>query len=137
MNEVIYEKQYPLVDVDQLKCAGKCSSIPELSFEEFMEKANSAIELIPIPERQELVENFLKTAIQVSEEYEIDLTVTKCDELVSACFTVESGPCAEALKPLFILADRYFFTVCKDYRLMISLDFYTHAVYRNGRRQVP
>lgn len=133
MNEVIYEKYYPLVDVEQLNGAGKCSSIPELSFEEFMEKANSAIELIPIPERQELAEHFLKTAIQVSEEYEIDLAVTKCDELVSACFTVESGPYAEALKPLFILADRYFFTVCKDYRLMISLDSYTHKVLRNGK----
>lgn len=133
MNEVIYEKHYPLVDAEQLNGVGKCSSIPELSFEEFMEKANSAIELIPIPERQELAEHFLKNAIQVSEEYEIDLTVTKCDKLVSACFTVESGPCAEALKPLFILADRYFFTVCKDYRLMISLDFYTHKVLRNGK----
>lgn len=106
------------------------------SFEKFMEKAN-AVELKPIPERQKLAEHFVKTAIQISDEYEIDLTVTKCDELVSACFTVESGSYAEAMETLFVLADRYFFTVCKDFQLMLSLDFYTHEVYRDGRKQAP
>lgn len=136
MDEVIYQKTYPLPEIEPIIDAEQHGRTPVLSFEEFMEKAN-AVELIPIPERQELAEHFAKSAIQVSEEYEIDLMVTKCDELVSACFTVESGPCAEALKPLFILADRYFFTVCKDYRLMLSLDFYTHEVYREGKKLAP
>lgn len=136
MNEVVYQKTYPLPEIDQIKNVELHGMVPELSFEKFMEKAN-AVDLIPIPGSQERAEHFVKTAIHISEEYGIDLMVTKCDELVSACFTVESGPCAEALRTLFILADRYFFTVCKDYRLMLSLDFYTHEVYRDGRKQAP
>lgn len=111
-------------------------TVPSLSVDDYMKKVND-VQLEYIAERESEVQSFIDTAIQISNVFQLDLTVEKNDECVSATFTVEGGPCPESLKPLFILADRYFFTVCKDYRLMISLDYYTHRVYRNGRLLAP
>lgn len=136
MKKIIYQKQYPSVDDIVSEIQQPAKVIPFLSFDAFMEKAND-VQLEPMPEREAMSQTFINTAIQVSDLFQIDLTVEQNEEYISAVFTVESGPCPEALKPLFVLADRYFFTVCKDYRLMISLDFYTHKVFRNGRLIAP
>lgn len=136
MKSTIYQKTYPMIDTFIETVSQTSDTVPPLSFEDFMKKAND-VQLEYIAEREIEVQSFIDTAIQISNVFQLDLTVEKDDECVSATFTVESGPCPESLRPLFIFADRYFFTVCKDYRLMISLDYYTHRVYRNGRLVAP
>lgn len=136
MKSTIYQKTYPKIDTYIDTVLQTSDTVPPLSFDDFMNKAND-VQLEYIAERETEVQSFIDTAIQISNTFQLDLTVEKTDECVSASFTVESGPCPESLKPLFILADRYFFTVCKDYRLIISLDYFTHRVYRNGRLIAP
>lgn len=136
MKTVIYQKTYPMIDSIANSIPQSFDNAPILSFDDFMNRAKD-VQLEYIPGREKESQIFINTAIRISEEYQLDLTIEKNDELISAIYTVESGPCPEALKPLFILADRYFFTVCKDYRLMVALDYYTHKVYRNGRLIAP
>lgn len=136
MKTIIYQKTYPMIDSIADSVPQSFDNAPILSFDDFMNRAND-VQLEYIPGREEESKVFINTAIRLSEEYQLDLTIEKNDELISASYTVESGSCPEALKPLFILADRYFFTVCKDYRLWVSLDYYTHKVYRNGRLIAP
>lgn len=136
MKSVVFQKAYPTIDsiVDSIPHSFDKASA--FSFDEFMKRAND-VQLEYIPERESESRAFIDTAIRVSDEYQLDLTIEKDDECITASYSVESGPCPEALKPLFILADRYFFTVCKDYRLMISLDYFTHRVNRNRRLIAP
>lgn len=136
MKSIVFQKVYPKIDSIVNSIPHSFDKAPAFSFDEFMKRAND-VQLAYIPERESESRVFIDTAIRVSDEYQLDLTIEKDDECITACYTVESGPCPEALKPLFILADRYFFTVCKDYRLMISLDYFTHRVYRNGRLIAP
>lgn len=136
MKSIIYQKTHPMIDTFVDTVSQTSDTVPPLSFDDFMKKAND-VQLEYIAEREIEVQSFINTAIHISNVFQLDVTVEKNDECISATFTVEGGPCPEALKPLFILADRYFFTVCKDYRLMISLDYYTHRVYRNGRLLAP
>lgn len=136
MKSIIYQKTYSMIDTFVDTVSQTSDTVPPLSFDDFMNKAND-VQLEYIAEREIEVQSFINTAIHISNVFQLDLTVEKDDECVSATFTVESGPCPESLKPLFILADRYFFTVRKDYRLILSLDYYTHRVYRNGRLIAP
>lgn len=136
MKSIVYKKAYPTTDSIVDSIPHSFDKAPAFSFDEFMERTND-VQLAYIPERGSESRVFIDTAIRVSDEYQLDLTIEKDDECITASYSVESGPCPEALKPLFILADRYFFTVCKDYRLMISLDYFTHRVYRNGRLIAP
>lgn len=128
MKSVLFQKSYPAIH-------NVVDSMPH-SFDEFMKRAND-VQLEYIPERESESRDFIDMAIRVSDEYQLDLIIKQDNECITASYTVESGPCPEALKPLFILADRYFFTVCKNYQLMISLDYFTHRVYRNGRLIAP
>lgn len=135
MKKVLYQKTYPPVDC-MFTISESIGNKSLRSAEEFMRNSNNVV-MEQIQERKGSAQIYINTAIRLSEEYEIDLLLEKKDCYISAAFTTECGPCPEALKPLFILADRYFFTVCSDHRLLITLDYFTHKVVRNGHILAP
>lgn len=101
MKSIVFQKAYPTTDsiVDSIPCS--FDRAPAFSFDEFMKRADD-VQLEYIPERESESGAFVDMAIRVSDEYQLDLTIEKDDECITACYTVESGPCPEALKPLFL-----------------------------------
>ena len=142
--EVIYEKRFPKwempsdeelaedkVDADEPK--------ERLTFEQIMEKIYKDVTYVPMPERTEEAKAFLRKAIEVSELYEMDVKIERRTTHISVTYYFDFGGGMKALTDIIGMADDLAFFGRKDneYDIVMSLDFYTHTVYRNGRQENP
>ena len=142
--EVIYEKKFPKcemtsdeelaedeVDADEPK--------ERLTFEQIMEKIYKDVTYVPMPERTEEAKAFLRKAIEVSELYEMDVKIERRTTHISVTYYFNFGGGMKALTDIIGMADDLAFFGRKDneYDIVMSLDFYTHTVYRNGRQENP
>ena len=91
MKNTIYQKTYPTIDTTSGTVLQFSDTVPSLSVDDYMKKVND-VQLEYIAERESEVQSFIDTAIQISNVFQLDLTVEKNDECVSATFTVEGGP---------------------------------------------
>ena len=142
--ELVYEKKY-----SQEKLSNLChttqvimgetepSSLPP-SFDAFYKKLVEDTVCVIIPPRAALEEVFIQEAIDVSELYKIDIRIEKRTSHIVAMLSFDYGGNMLALNPILSMADDYSFSRGTNGRdLTISLDFYTHAVYRNGHLVAP
>lgn len=142
--EVIYEKKFPKwempsdeelaeikVDADEQK--------EHLTFEQIMQKIYEGVEYVLMPKRAEAANEFVRKAIEVSELYEMDIKIEKRTSHISATYYFNYGAGMKHLTDIIGMADDLAFFGRKDnaYDIVMSLDFYTHAVYRNGRQINP
>ena len=140
--EVIYEKKFPKwempsdeelaedkVDADEPK--------ERLTFEQIMEKIYKDVTYVPMPERTEEAKAFRRKAIEVSELYEMDVKIERRTTHISVTYYFDFGGGMKALTDIIGMADDLAFFGRKDneYDIVMSLDFYTHTVYRNGRQE--
>ena len=103
-----------------------------------MQDLETSTVLVLLPPRQLGAEKFIKTAIGVSELYHLDLKLTRHSSHICATLSFDDGGGMTALKPLLALGDDYaFFTNIYGKHNTISIDYYTHAVYRHDRLLAP
>ncbi len=142
--EVIYEKKFPKwempsdeelaedkVDTDEPK--------EHLTFEQIIEKVYEGVEYVPMPERAEAANEFVRKAIEVSDLYEMDIKIEKRTSHISVTYYFDFGGGMKALTDIIGMADdlAFFGRKDKEYDLVMCLDFYTHTVYRNGHKVNP
>ncbi len=142
--EVIYEKKFPKWEMpseEELEEMKVDNNNPKerLTFEQIIEKVYEGVECVPMPERAEAANEFIRKAIEVSNLYEMDVKIEKRTSHISATYYFNYGPGMKHLTDVIGMADDLAFFGRKDnaYDVVMSLDFYTHAVYRNGRQVNP
>ena len=144
MGKVIYEKKFPKQDwlgetekncVDAEHCAFPDKPVTAASILEW--KARNTVYIL-IPGRQKAVRQFIRTAIRLSEENQIDIKIVRNFECVTVSLMFEARPGMGYLKEVIRYADNInFFANVNGYEIIISLDCYTHAVYRHGIQLYP
>ena len=80
MAKVIYEKRYPKKDVDELFESLEASAelqdeLMPPSFQDMMNELNRNTVYVLMPEREASAQQFLRTAIDVSSTYQLDIKV--------------------------------------------------------------
>lgn len=142
--EVIYEKKFPKWEMPSEEELAECKVDTDkpkerLTFEQIMEQIYKDVTYVPMPERTEEAKAFIRKAIEVSELYEMDVKIERRTTHISVTYYFDFGGGMKALTDIIGMADdlAFFGRKDKEYELVMCLDFYTHAVYRNGRKENP
>ena len=142
---VIYEKHYPhptfeeeMKEYEKWKKGQESSPgykpEPEITFDEFYKNIMENRTLILLPERMKRSENFIKIAIETSEQYELDTRISRKDDRIEVDYSFDCAGDMDFLMPIFRQADSIsFFTGIYGFDITISLDYFTHAVFDKGR----
>ena len=145
-SETIYEKKFPkqempsFEELDEVKVSTDVDENKErLSFEQIMAEIYKDVIYVFMPERAKAADEFVRKAIEVSELYEMDIKIEKSASQISATYYFDFGGNMKHLTDIIGMADDIAFFGRKDkaYDIVMSLDFYTHATYRNGRQVNP
>jgi len=142
-SKVIYEKKFPKMEIPTLEQieeqnATESEEKERLTFEEIMQQIYKDLVYVLIPERAMKAEAFIRKAIAVSELYEMDIKIERHFSHVSANYYFDCGGAMKHLIDIIKEADEIaFFRPKEGCDIIMSLDFYTHAEYRNGRRVEP
>lgn len=140
--EVIYKKKYKHKDILTV-AEYTLKAIPytqkeKHAFKGYYDMLQSSIELVPIPERKRKCKKFICLAIATSKVYEIDTVIACHNSHISVDLSFDCGGGMKYLKALLAFADDYsFFTGINDREITICLDYYTHYVYKSGKRVAP
>lgn len=143
MAKVIYEKRFPKKDVDELFESLEASAelqdeLMPPSFQDMMNKLNRNTVYVLMPEREASAQQFLRTAIDVSSTYQLDIKVEEHRSHITVYYYFNSSGCMGFLRRVLEYADDLaFFTNIKGYDIVMAIDYYTHAVYRRGRKVNP
>lgn len=139
MPKILYEKKYPKRKIDELPAAfERNDEARKQSFDDIMQELLQDTIYVLMPERKERAVLFIQTAIEVSKAYELDIKIEEHLSHLTVYFYFDCSGCMGFLKEVVALADDLaFFTHAEGYDLVLALDYYTHAVYRHGRRINP
>lgn len=141
--EVLYEKRYPrtdlVVDYDQVETdKAVAPNESNHSFEEMLKRFYADTTYVLIPDRVKASEDFVRVAIEVSELYELDTKITRHLDHISVDYSFDCGGGMRDINHVFGMADQFsFFKNINGRDITVSLDFFTHAVVRNGRVVAP
>ena len=144
MGNIIYEKRYPRENAERIEALSKTldketeetQQIP--TFEEFLRRVYENQVCILIPERQRLAEKFIRTACEVSKLYRLDIKITQYSDHISVDYYFNAVGGLRYLREIVKYADEIsFFANSMGYDIVMCLDFYTHAVFRNGHLMHP
>lgn len=144
MGNIIYEKRYPRENAEGIEALSKTldketeetQQIP--TFEEFLRQVYENQVCILIPERQRLAEKFIRTACEVSKLYRLDIKITQYSDHISVDYYFNAAGGLRYLREIVKYADEIsFFANSMGYDTVMCLDFYTHAVFRNGHLMHP
>lgn len=138
--EVIYKKTFLEKSIDEIEFSmieQKDKSKKHMTFDEIINEIFREIAYVLLPERAKTAEAFVKTAIEISETYELD-KIVKHHSHISVNYYFNSTGCMGFLRKVIMFADDIeFFTNTKGYDIVMSIDHYTHAVIRDGKRIKP
>lgn len=141
MAEVIYEKKYPTKEVEfpvEPVEEKPLTDEQRKDAEQFLQELETSLVRVLLPQRQKGAESFIKAAIGVSELYQLDLRLTRHDSHISATLSFDDGGGMSALQPLLAMGDDFaFFSKIHGRDHTISVDYFTHAVYRHGHLIAP
>lgn len=144
MGNIIYEKRYPRENAEGIEALSKTldketeetQQIP--TFEEFLRRVYENQVCILSPERQRLAEKFIRTACEVSKLYRLDIKITQYSDHISVDYYFNAVGGLRYLREIVKYADEIsFFANSMGYDIVMCLDFYTHAVFRNGHLMHP
>ena len=143
--EVIYEKTYPREDIAELHAAlyeevedQDREEKQRMTFDEIIEEIYEGVEYEPLPERAKSAEIFVELAKRISEIYELNVKITRRHSHISVDYCFNSSGCMGFLKYIMRFADDIsFFANINGYDIVMSIDHYTHAETRHGRRIHP
>lgn len=142
-DELLYEKKFDDVDevqeyLDSLSEEEKNElrkKFPPPDFNEFLKKLEEYTTSEPLPEKEKNADAFISTAKDISEMYEMDIKIQRHDTHISVELSFDGGVAMKYLKDVFVLADDIaFFANTNGRKITICIDYYTHAVFYNGRR---
>lgn len=142
-SKTIYAKQFPKWEMpseEEIRTINNSadSETEHLTFEQIIEKIYKDVVYVLMPERVERAEAFIRKAIAVSELYEIDIKIEQHFSHISANYYFDCGGDMKHLIDIIKEADEIaFFRPKEGCDIIMSLDFYTHAEYRNGRQVEP
>lgn len=142
--EIIYQRKYPKINysalLDEENHAKKAETdtatadIDIPSFDEILERIKKSTSYVLLPDRIEESQQFIEEAIYVSELYRMDLMLVRHTSHIVAELSFDCGINLTEIQPLLALSDECsFFTNIGDHELTITLEYFTHAVVRNGR----
>lgn len=149
MQKVIYQKKYPKPSAEELEaelegCDDLFKQFEEMTSNEsvtekdIFKMLNKGAVYVPLPDRVKPAEEFIKTAIDISETYEIDTEIRQGAGTITVVFSFDSGGAMGFLKRAVRFADDISLLANVDgYDIVMILDFCTHAVYRHGRQMRP
>ena len=138
MGRIIYEKEYPKENLEEPIIEPEEQKVLDISFEEFMRRGYENRFSIPIPHRENGAKAFIAAVKDVSELYQIDVKITEYIDHISADFCFDAGGSLRYMKEVLKLADDIsFFANMRGYEIIMSLDYYTHAVFKGGRQVYP
>ena len=81
-----------------------------------------------------MAKTFIKTAIEISNDYELDIEIEEHLSHISATYYFDCGACMGFLRRIIEMSDDIsFFDHIKGFDMVMSLDFYTKAVFKRGR----
>ena len=111
---------------------------PTPSFEEIMQKIQANTTYVLMPERIKASADFIQAAIEVSELYELDTKIERHFDHISVDYSFNCCGGLRDINRVIGMADQSsFFKDIFGWDITISLDFFTHAVVRNGRVVAP
>ena len=142
-SKIIYEKKYPPLEIPPLEEIKEQNTTADekterLTFEQIMEKIYKDMVYVLIPEREAKAKAFIRQAIAVSELYEMDVKIEQHFSHISATYYFDYGCGMKHLLDVAKMADDLaFFKPKEGHDIVMSLDFFTHLEYRNGRQVRP
>jgi len=143
IKEIIYEKQFSNINLlsfeEYEKTYSQCEEKTEpMTYEQIIETLYKDIVYIIIPDRAERSELFIRKAIEIADLYKISIRIEKYLSHISVNFNFYCGVGMKCLIDIIKDADEIsFFKSTTDDNIILSLDFYTHAEYRKGRKINP
>lgn len=144
--KIIYEKTYPKESIEEISAFMTDKDDPlkadkikkQSTFDTFIEGAYKDVKFVYLPERKKSAKAFVKTAIEISQIYELDVKVTQHYSHISVDYYFNNTVSMGLLKRLVAFADDIsFFSNIKGYDILMSIAHYTHAVLRHGRQMQP
>lgn len=109
-----------------------------LPWKNFYEQFNENTSFVVMPQRLAMRREFVNAAIEVAEQYSIDVVITEYDERITADLSFDCGGAMKLLKRVIGYADNIsFFRGIRGREITLSVDFYTHAVFRSGKKLAP
>ena len=135
---VLYEKNYPsLSEVAAALADRGPDAIPEPRPIEDVYKDVAMAKKVPIPGRDERIAEFIDTAREASDEFMVSVKILLFEDRVQARYTLTDGlGTLKFLSGLIDLADSASF-ILEGKALVITLNFYTHSTWLNGRSLLP
>ncbi len=125
--DIIYEKKYPRISDQSEQNAPTGAAVQNAAFDEFIEKLND-ITYAPIPGRAEGSKIFIRTAIEISEQYELDITIQRHKSYYTVTYSFDCGGGMTDIGRIFGMADQFaFFKDIHGTDITIVMDYYTHA----------
>lgn len=147
--KVIYKKKYDRMTVEEIEQTfiddsrdfnenEKPMNEKESSSQEIFKLLNKGAVFVPLPEREQLAKDFIRQAILISETYQIDAEIREGGGSITVMYSFDCGGAMGFLKSVIQYADDIsFFSNTNGYEIVLALDFYTHALYRHGRKMRP
>ena len=124
-------------EIEQMSDAKERKARLEL-LEQIMEKIYKDVVYVPLPEKQAAAREFLEEAIAISNAYEVDIKIRQYFERIEVKYYFDCAVSVGFLKEILVSADEIsFFKDDEGFNLALSLDFYTHAIYRKERCIIP
>lgn len=135
MGEIIYKKQFHREPIDETEpeVANFTDSGNAPSFDEIMKEIYSNVTYLVLPGREKKARYFIQKAIEISNDYELDIEIREHLSHISVTYTFDCCAGMGFLKSIIEMADDIsFFDHIGGYDLAMSLDFYTKAVFKRG-----
>lgn len=131
MGEIIYEKHFHKETIeaiekeriDFVEAFGEDAEQAP-SFNEIMKKIYSNVTYLVLPEREKMAQTFIETAIEISNDYELDIEIEEHLSHISATYYFDCGACMGFLRRIIEMSDDIsFFDHIKGFDMVMSLDF--------------
>lgn len=139
--KIIYEKRFPKLTMSDYNAMLEESEIELPAFQRqdsttFFQNLLKNIVRIVMPERIKTCAFFISMAKQVAEHNEVDTVITEYEDCFVAKFYIGNDNTSFGLKKLIEYSDTVNFGY-EEKCAVISVNYYTHAIYRNGKRVAP
>ncbi len=141
--EVIFEKTYPRVDIEEKYAHIEETVVvdpnePRLTYDEIMQKIYSNMTYILMPERVKASQQFIDLAIEVSDLYGIYIVIRRHLSHISVVLSFDYGGCFSDMCKLLGMADRLcVFNNANGREITFALDYFTHVEMKNGKIMNP
>ena len=108
MGEIIYEKHFHKETIEELEkeridlveaFGEDAKQAP--SFNEIMKMIYSNVTYLALPEREKMAQTFIETAIEISNDYELDIEIEEHLSHISATYYFDCGACMGFLRRRF------------------------------------